>query len=107
MVTRESMKQWIIECLHERNGSAWPKEASKYVWDNGRSASLNTSSIKSGSQPKALRDEIALGKGLLMIRIPLEDNTALDFGGYHSRYPRDYIVQPSRPFHGWPLSGRQ
>ncbi|MCW4985468.1 hypothetical protein, partial [Enterobacter hormaechei] len=33
-VTRESMKQWIIECLQEREGSAWPREVSKYVWDS-------------------------------------------------------------------------
>lgn len=33
MVTRESMKLWIIECLRERGGSAWPREVSKYVWD--------------------------------------------------------------------------
>lgn len=31
MVTRESMKQWIIECLRELGGSAWPREVSKYV----------------------------------------------------------------------------
>ncbi len=24
MVTRESMKKWIIECLQERGGGAWP-----------------------------------------------------------------------------------
>ncbi|HIC8823640.1 TPA: hypothetical protein ACW719_003534 [Klebsiella aerogenes] len=34
MVTREDMKQWIILCLQEGNGSAWPREVSKYVWDN-------------------------------------------------------------------------
>lgn len=34
MVTRESMKLWIIECLKERDGSAWPREVSKYVWEN-------------------------------------------------------------------------
>ncbi|ELW9533473.1 TPA: hypothetical protein N5L55_004553 [Enterobacter roggenkampii] len=34
MVTRESMKQWIILCLQERGGKAWPREVSKYVWDN-------------------------------------------------------------------------
>ena len=34
MVTRESMKQWIVECLRERGGSAWPREVSKYVWDS-------------------------------------------------------------------------
>lgn len=28
MVTRESMKKWIIECLQERGGSAWPREVS-------------------------------------------------------------------------------
>lgn len=28
------MKQWIIECLQEYDGSAWPREVSKYVWDN-------------------------------------------------------------------------
>lgn len=33
MVARESMKLWIIECLRERGGSAWPREVSKYVWD--------------------------------------------------------------------------
>lgn len=31
---RESMKQWIIECLRERGGSAWPREVSKYVWES-------------------------------------------------------------------------
>ncbi|MBA5238197.1 hypothetical protein H2Y54_16845 [Pectobacterium aroidearum] len=34
MVTRERMKQWIIACLQERNGCGWPREVSKYVWDN-------------------------------------------------------------------------
>lgn len=34
MVTRERMKQWIIVCLQERNGCGWPKDVSKYVWDN-------------------------------------------------------------------------
>ncbi len=34
IVTRESMKKWIIECLQERGGSAWPREVSKYVWDS-------------------------------------------------------------------------
>lgn len=33
IVTRESMKQWIIECLREHGGSAWSREVSKYVWD--------------------------------------------------------------------------
>ena len=34
IVTRENMKKWIIECLQERGGSAWPREVSKYVWDS-------------------------------------------------------------------------
>lgn len=34
LVTRESMKQWIIVCLQERGGKAWPREVSKYVWDS-------------------------------------------------------------------------
>lgn len=34
MVTRDRMKQWIIECLQGRGGRAWPREVSKYVWDN-------------------------------------------------------------------------
>ena len=34
MVTRESMKLWIIECLQHRGGSGWPREVSKYVWGN-------------------------------------------------------------------------
>ena len=42
VVTRESMKQQIIESLKERNGSAWPREVSKYVWDNYE-ADLNDS----------------------------------------------------------------
>jgi hypothetical protein len=42
MVTRDSMKQWIIECLQEHNGSAWPREVSKYVWVNYE-ADLKTS----------------------------------------------------------------
>ncbi|WP_368743859.1 hypothetical protein [Enterobacter asburiae] len=28
------MKQWIIVCLQERGGKAWPREVSKYVWDS-------------------------------------------------------------------------
>lgn len=34
MVTREDIKQWIILCLQEGNGSAWPREFSKYSWNN-------------------------------------------------------------------------
>lgn len=34
MVTRESMKLCIIACLQQRGGSGWPREVSKYVWDN-------------------------------------------------------------------------
>ena len=34
MKENESMKKWIIECLQERGGSAWPREVSKYVWDS-------------------------------------------------------------------------
>lgn len=26
------MKIWIIECIREWGGSAWPREVSKYVW---------------------------------------------------------------------------
>ncbi len=37
MVTRESMKQWIIECLQELSGSAYPRGVSKYIWDNSES----------------------------------------------------------------------
>ncbi len=34
MITRESMKEWIVEYLKTQNGSAWPREVSKYIWDN-------------------------------------------------------------------------
>ncbi len=34
MVTRESMKFWIVECLESRGGSGWPKDVAKYVWDS-------------------------------------------------------------------------
>lgn len=33
-VTREIMKEWIIECLQEKGGKAWPREVSKYVWEH-------------------------------------------------------------------------
>ncbi len=33
MVTRESMKSWIVECLESRGGSGWPKDVAKYVWE--------------------------------------------------------------------------
>lgn len=34
MATRDDMKDWIIHCLKERGGSGWPREVSKYVWEN-------------------------------------------------------------------------
>jgi hypothetical protein len=34
MITRESMKEWIVEYLKTQNGSAWSREVSKYIWDN-------------------------------------------------------------------------
>ena len=33
MITRESMKPWIIECLKSRGGSGWPRDVAKYIWD--------------------------------------------------------------------------
>ncbi|TQP66871.1 hypothetical protein FLL68_14815 [Vibrio cholerae] len=34
MVTRESMKSWIVECLELSGGSGWPKDVAKYVWES-------------------------------------------------------------------------
>lgn len=34
MVTRESMKLWIIEGLTSMGGVGWPRDIAKYVWDN-------------------------------------------------------------------------
>ncbi|EGR2565404.1 hypothetical protein DXI19_08260 [Vibrio parahaemolyticus] len=34
MVTRESMKSWIVECLELGGGAGWPKEVAKYVWES-------------------------------------------------------------------------
>ncbi|MBD9660766.1 hypothetical protein IB226_14935 [Pantoea sp. PNT03] len=34
MVTREIMKEWIIEALNSMNGIGWPRDVAKYVWDN-------------------------------------------------------------------------
>ncbi|MGE4500361.1 hypothetical protein [Hydrogenovibrio thermophilus] len=28
------MKKWIIEGLKANNGKGWPKEISKYIWEN-------------------------------------------------------------------------
>ncbi|QCP60983.1 hypothetical protein [Pantoea sp. SO10] len=33
MITREIMKDWIIEALHSMNGVGWPKDVAKYVWE--------------------------------------------------------------------------
>ncbi|CNG52390.1 hypothetical protein OU748_004144 [Yersinia enterocolitica] len=33
MVTRDSMKVWIVECLNSRGGAGWPKDVAKYVWE--------------------------------------------------------------------------
>lgn len=37
MATREDMQSWIIACLKSRGGSGWPREVSKYVWENYKS----------------------------------------------------------------------
>jgi len=47
----------------------------------GKAASLKTSSMRSGSRPKALRDESALGRGLLRMCNALDANALLDCGG--------------------------
>ncbi len=34
MATRDDMKEWIVKCLNSQGGSGWPREVSKYVWEN-------------------------------------------------------------------------
>tara|TARA_X000000950_G_scaffold33062_1_gene35515 strand:- start:142 stop:393 length:252 start_codon:yes stop_codon:yes gene_type:complete len=33
MVTREKLKDWILLCLKVNGGKAWPKDVSKYIWE--------------------------------------------------------------------------
>lgn len=42
MVNREQMMEWIVECLKSKGGSGWPKEVSKYVWDNYKAQLLDS-----------------------------------------------------------------
>lgn len=48
--------------------------------NTGKSASLKTSSIRSGSRPNALTDESALGRGLQMMCNALDANDLLNCG---------------------------
>lgn len=34
MANREDMQDWVVACLKSRGGSGWPREVSKYVWEN-------------------------------------------------------------------------
>ena len=34
MAKREDMTDWIVQCLNSRGGSGWPRDVSKYVWEN-------------------------------------------------------------------------
>lgn len=34
MATRNDFEDWIIEALHYFNGSGWPKDVAKYIWDH-------------------------------------------------------------------------
>ncbi|ART62282.1 hypothetical protein [Kushneria marisflavi] len=34
MVTRESMKNWVVEALESMGNKGWPKDVAKYIWDN-------------------------------------------------------------------------
>lgn len=33
MITRNSIKVWVIEALHHLGGAVWPREVSKYIWE--------------------------------------------------------------------------
>ena len=34
MVTRETMKDWVIAALKYHGGKAWPKDVAQYIWEN-------------------------------------------------------------------------
>lgn len=34
MATRDDMMEWVVACLKSRGGKGWPKDVSKYIWDN-------------------------------------------------------------------------
>lgn len=34
MATRNDMMDWIIEYLKSTDGKGWPKDVSKYIWNN-------------------------------------------------------------------------
>lgn len=34
MATREDMKGWVLQALRSFGGKGWPREVSKYIWDN-------------------------------------------------------------------------
>lgn len=34
MITRYEMTHWIVAYLKSSGGKGWPKDVSKYIWDN-------------------------------------------------------------------------
>ncbi|RQH04755.1 hypothetical protein [Paraburkholderia dinghuensis] len=34
MATRDDMKVWVVQALQASSGKGWPKDVSKFIWDN-------------------------------------------------------------------------
>ncbi len=34
LVNRDDMMVWIVDCLKSLGGKGWPKDVSKYIWEN-------------------------------------------------------------------------
>lgn len=45
MVSRNDMKNWVIKALQSQNGVGWPREVSKYIWDNYQSELMKSGDL--------------------------------------------------------------
>ena len=45
MAKREDMMDWIIEALKASGGKAWPKDVSKFIWENYESELQKSGSL--------------------------------------------------------------